>query len=146
MVRKKQHKVIFLHGNAPSHTARTEPICDTFETFSWKVLPRTTYSPDLAPSDYHLFATMTSRTCWAEPRFLRRCEKMTRWMVCSKRGRFLLARYSHVTREMGKCRTNEGAYFKLLFNVHIWKFTYHTCTPDITRKRWELQYPEIKCF
>jgi len=53
---KRQHKVIFLHDNAPSHTAK--PVRDTLEAFSWEVLPHTAYSPDLAPSDYHLFASM----------------------------------------------------------------------------------------
>ena len=31
-----------------------------------------------------------SRTCWAALWFVRRCEKMARWMVRGKRGRFLL--------------------------------------------------------
>jgi len=53
---KRQHKVIFLHDNAPSHTAK--PVRDTLEALSWEVLPHAAYSPDLAPSDYHLFASM----------------------------------------------------------------------------------------
>jgi len=28
------------------------------EALSWEVLPYATYSPDLVPSDYHLFASM----------------------------------------------------------------------------------------
>jgi len=28
------------------------------EALSWEVLPYAAYSPDLAPSDYHLFASM----------------------------------------------------------------------------------------
>ena len=54
--RKRQHKIIFLHDNAPSHTAK--PVRDTLEELSWEVLPHAAYSPDLAPSDYHLFASM----------------------------------------------------------------------------------------
>jgi len=51
---KRQHKVIFLHDNAPSHTAK--PVLG--HVGSWEVLPHAAYSPDLAPSDYHLFASM----------------------------------------------------------------------------------------
>lgn len=57
--RKRQHKIIFLHdNNAPSHTAK--PVRDTLEALSWKVLAHVAYSPDLAPSDYHLFASMVT--------------------------------------------------------------------------------------
>jgi len=52
---KRQHKV-FLHDNAPSHTA--QPVRDTLEALNWEVLSHAAYSPDLAPSDYHLFASV----------------------------------------------------------------------------------------
>jgi len=53
---KRQYKVIFLHDNAPSYTAK--PVRDTLEALSWEVLSHAAHSPDLAPSDYHLFASM----------------------------------------------------------------------------------------
>ena len=53
---KRQHKVVLLHGNAPSHTAK--PVKETIEAFGWETLSRAAYSPDLAPSDYYLFASM----------------------------------------------------------------------------------------
>ena len=34
--RRRQHKVIFLHDNAPSHTAKR--VKETIETFSWEIL------------------------------------------------------------------------------------------------------------
>ena len=34
--RRRQYKVIFLHDNAPSHTAKR--VEETIETFSWKIL------------------------------------------------------------------------------------------------------------
>jgi len=62
---KRQHKVIFLHDNAPSHTAK--PVRDTLEALSWEVLAHAAYSSDLAPSDYHLFTSMDHAL--AEQRF-----------------------------------------------------------------------------
>ena len=53
---KRQHKVILLHDNAPSHTAK--PVKETIEAFSWEILSHAAYSPDLAPSIYYLFASM----------------------------------------------------------------------------------------
>ena len=54
--RRRQHKVIFLHDNAPSHTEKR--VKETIEMFSWEILAHAAYSPDLAPSDYHLFASL----------------------------------------------------------------------------------------
>ena len=45
----------------------TKPIRDTLDALSWRVLPHAAYSPDLAPSDYHFFASMTHAL--AEQRF-----------------------------------------------------------------------------
>ena len=53
---QRQHKGIMLHDNAPSHTAK--PVKETVATFGWEILPHAAYSPDLAPSDFHLFASM----------------------------------------------------------------------------------------
>ena len=33
---------------------------DTLEALIWEVILRAVYSPDLAPSDYHLFTSMTT--------------------------------------------------------------------------------------
>jgi len=54
--RKKHDKLIFLHDNAPSHTSTM--VQNYLEAFNWEVLPHPVYSPDLAPSDYHLFSSM----------------------------------------------------------------------------------------
>ena len=42
--RRRQHKVIFLHDNAPLHTAKR--VKETIETFRWEILAHAAYSPD----------------------------------------------------------------------------------------------------
>jgi transposase len=54
--RKRQDSVFFLQDNARPHIVAlmmTTPL-----KLKWDVLPHPPYSPDLAPSDYHLFGPM----------------------------------------------------------------------------------------
>ena len=53
---KRQHKMILLHDNALSHIAKL--VKETIEAFGWEILSHAAYSPNLALSDYHLFASM----------------------------------------------------------------------------------------
>ncbi|KAG5315239.1 MOS1T transposase, partial [Pseudoatta argentina] len=46
-------KVILLHDDARPHVAK--PVKTYLETLKWEVLPHPLYSPDIAPSDFHLF-------------------------------------------------------------------------------------------
>ena len=45
--------IIILHDNAWPHAARLTS--EAIAKMGWEVLPHPSYSPDLAPSDYHLF-------------------------------------------------------------------------------------------
>jgi hypothetical protein len=54
--RKRQDSVCFHQDNLRPHTAALTMA--TLLKLKWDVLPHPLYSPDLAPSDYHLFGPM----------------------------------------------------------------------------------------
>lgn len=56
--RPGQGKVYFLHDNARPHVAKStrKKLID----FGWEILPHPPYSPDLAPTDYHLFRSLSN--------------------------------------------------------------------------------------
>ncbi|KAK6742046.1 hypothetical protein RB195_009735 [Necator americanus] len=54
--RPQQLEVYFHHDNARPHIAKTTKA--ELTKFGWNILPHPPYSPDLAPSDYHLFSCL----------------------------------------------------------------------------------------
>ncbi|UYV62510.1 hypothetical protein LAZ67_2000910 [Cordylochernes scorpioides] len=54
---KRHDKVIYQHDNARPHVAKI--VKETLEALQWDVLPHPLYSPNIAPSDYHMFRSMT---------------------------------------------------------------------------------------
>ena len=54
--RSERRKVRLLHDNAKPHTSKITR--QKLEEFGWEVLRHPSYSPYLAPSDYHLFRSL----------------------------------------------------------------------------------------
>lgn len=54
--RPQLRKIYMLHDNARPHTAKVTR--QKLLSFGWQVLPHPPYSPDIAPTDYHLFRSL----------------------------------------------------------------------------------------
>ncbi|UYV65117.1 DPYD [Cordylochernes scorpioides] len=55
-LRENHNKLILQHDNAPAHNATV--VKNTIKDLGWELLPHRPYSPELAPSDYHLFTSL----------------------------------------------------------------------------------------
>ena len=53
--------VLFVHDNAKLHVAQV--VRDTIQQLGWETLCHPPYSPDLAPTDYHLFHSLDNHLC-----------------------------------------------------------------------------------
>ena len=108
--RKRQHKVILLHDDAPSRTAK--PVKETIEAFGWEILSHAAYSPDLAPPDYYLFASMghaLSDQRFASYENVRKC--LDDWFASKERQLFLRGIHRLPDR-WEKCMASDGRYFE----------------------------------
>ena len=71
--------VLLQHDNATPHTAKLTQ--DWLQRYKWEVLPHPPHSPDLAPSDYHLFGPLKIHL--ARQRFTKDddlIENVTNWL------------------------------------------------------------------
>lgn len=107
---QRHDKVILLHDNARPHVAKV--VKTYLETLKWDVLPHPPYSPDIAPSDYHLFRSMTHGL--AEQHF-RSYEEAKNWIdawIDSKDGQFFRRGIHLLPERWGKVVANDGQYFE----------------------------------
>ena len=97
-----------LHDNARPHTASLT--LALLEKFKWKIVPHPPYSPDLAPSDYHLFPKLKSEL--AGEHFETENEVRTAVETCLKNldGEFYAAGMSKLILRLKKCIKLEGNY------------------------------------
>ena len=107
---RRHGKVILLHDNAPAHKAKS--VQDTIKALGWELLPHPPYSPDLAPSDYHLFSSMGHAL--AEQHFDSYAE-VENWVsdwFASKDEHFYWHGIHKLPERWSKCIKSNGQYFE----------------------------------
>ncbi|KAG5318870.1 MOS1T transposase, partial [Pseudoatta argentina] len=107
---QRHDKVILLHDNARPHVAK--PVKTYLETLKWEVLPHPLYSPDIAPSDFHLFRSMAHGL--ADRRF-HSYEEAQKWIdswIASKDMSFFRRGIHVLPERWEKVVSSDGQYFK----------------------------------
>lgn len=107
---RRHGRVILQHDNAPSHA--TKVVKDTVAALGWDILPHPPYSPDLAPSDYHLFSSMGHAL--AEQHF-GSFEDVEKWLdewIDEKNEQFFWQGIHNLPERWEKCVKSEGQYFE----------------------------------
>ncbi|KAG5314451.1 MOS1T transposase, partial [Pseudoatta argentina] len=107
---QRHDKVILLHDNARPRVAK--PVKTFLETLKWEVLPHPLYSPDIAPSDFHLFRSMAHGL--ADRRF-HSYEEAQKWIdswIASKDMSFFRRGIHVLPERWEKVVSSDGQYFK----------------------------------
>lgn len=108
-IANNRRKVILLHDNARPHVAKEtkEALLD----LEWEVLPHPAYSPDIAPSDYHLFRSIQhglSGECFSNAADVRKW--IDEW-IASKDDSFFRRGIRMLPERWEKVVENDGKYF-----------------------------------
>lgn len=106
----RHDKIIFLHDNARPHVAK--PVKTYIETTKWEVLPHPPYSPDIAPSDYHLFRSMSHGLSEEHFTSYEDCKKWVDSWIASKDDSFFRRGIRMLPERWGKVVANDGQYFE----------------------------------
>ena len=107
-IASKRDKVVFHDDNARPHRANI--VKENIKDFGWNRLDQPAYSPDLAPSDYHLFRSM--QISLADVRF-RNAEEVQKWVddwIASKDEDFFKRGIHKLPRRWEEVIANDGQY------------------------------------
>lgn len=105
----RHDKLILQHDNARPHVANL--VKNYSDRQNWEILPHPPYSPDIAPSDYHLFRSMQSAL--AEQHF-RSYEDIKKWVddwIASKPPEFFIRGIRLLPERWERVVASDGQYF-----------------------------------
>ena len=108
---KERHdSLIFLHDNAPAHTSLV--VRNYLKNIKWEALPHPPYSPDLAPSDYHLFSSMGHALTEQHFTYYEDVRKWLNEWFASKEEIFFWRGIHKLPERWEKCVASDGKYFE----------------------------------
>ena len=106
----RHDKIILQHDNARPHVCNV--VKTVLKTIGWEVLPHPPYSPDVAPSDYYLFRSMSHGL--AEQQFTN-YEEVKKWLddwIASKNHKFFWDGIHKLPKNWQKIVVNDGNYIQ----------------------------------
>lgn len=106
----RHDKVILLHDNARPHVAKV--VKEYLQTLKWDILPHPPYSPDLAPSDYHLFRSMAHDLAEKHFNSYDECKKWIDLWINTKDQSFFQQGIRLLPERWEKVVANDGQYFE----------------------------------
>lgn len=105
----RHDKVILQHDNARPHVAQV--VKTYLATLKWDVLPHPPYSPDIAPSDFHLFRSMSHGLA---AQHFRSYDEAKNWIdswIASKDEEFFRHGIRMLPERWAKVVASDGQYF-----------------------------------
>lgn len=105
---ERQDKVVFQHDNARPHVA--ESVKSILESTNWDILPHQPHSPDLYPTNYHLFKSMP-----LAGQHFKSYEDILNWLsqwIASQSVQFFYDGIHSLPEQWEKVIANGGQYFE----------------------------------
>jgi len=101
-------RVLLLNDNARPHPAHVT--VNLLERWGWEILEHSPYSPDLAPSDFHLFPNMKKNLCAKQFKSHDDVKHEVQTWLCGQDPTFYRQGFEKWISRLDKCLNREGDY------------------------------------